>query len=64
MSGGNPAVDFNEFENYPMHILIPPNIETGKQEIKMIANKYQYKDKFIIYNTLFCFEMKPNQCYN
>ena len=35
-----------------MHILIPPKIETGKPEIKMIVNDYKYKDKFILNNTL------------
>ena len=35
-----------------MHILIPPNIETSEPEINMIANKYQYKDKFILNNTI------------
>ena len=35
-----------------MHILIPPKIETGEPEIYMIANKHQYKDSFILNNTL------------
>ena len=42
-----------------MHILIPPNIENGEPEIKTIANKYQYKDKLIINNTLI--DLKWNQ---
>ena len=42
-----------------MHILIPPNIENGEPEIKTIDNKYQYKDKFIINNTLI--DLKLNQ---
>ena len=48
VEGGKPAVDFNEFENYPMCILIPSNIEAGEPEINMIDDKYQYKDKFIL----------------
>ena len=48
MEGGKPAVDFNEFENYPMYILIPSNTEAGEPDINMIDDKYQYKDKFIL----------------
>ena len=43
----NPAVDFNIFEIYYMHVLRPPNIETLERQLKIIADKYQDKDKFI-----------------
>ena len=52
MSGGNPEVDFNVFENYSMHVLRPPNIETGEPELKIVSDKYQYKDKFILKNQI------------
>ena len=52
MSGGNPAVDFNEFEKYSMHILRSPNIKTVKPEVNTISDKYQYKDKFILNDVL------------
>ena len=35
-----------------MNILIPPNVEAGDPEIKMIANKYQYKDNYTLNNKL------------
>ena len=37
MSVGNPVADFNEFGSYAMNVLIPPNIETGEPELKMIV---------------------------
>ena len=52
MAGGNPKVDFNVFENYSVCILRPLNIETGDPELKIIAEKNQDKDKFILKNSL------------
>ena len=46
MAGLNPALDFNELENYAIRDLRPPNVETSKPEIKIIADKYRDKDKF------------------
>ena len=59
MVGSKTAVYFNEFENYDMQVLRPPNIETGGPERKMISEKYQDKDKFILNNSLS--DLKWNQ---
>ena len=45
-------VDFNGVENYTVNFLIPSNIKTCKQDLKMIAGKYQDKYKFILNNAL------------
>ena len=55
VSGENPEVDFNGFGNYLMTLLRSPNIETGKQKLKMITDECQDKDKFIL-NNKFCDE--------
>ena len=52
VAGVNPVVDFNSFENHYMHILTPPNIEIFEPELKMISNKYQYKDKFTLNSSI------------
>ena len=35
-----------------MYILIPPNIETGRTELKTISDKYQDKDNFLLNNEI------------
>ena len=50
--GGNPAVDFDGFDSYALHILRLPNIGTGDSELKMIDEKYQGNDEFILTNAL------------
>ena len=35
-----------------MHIIRPPNNETGEPELNIISDRYQYKDKFILNNEL------------
>ena len=52
VTGGNPALYFNGFENYFTHVLIPPNIESGETEINIVSDKHQYKDKFIVNNRI------------
>ena len=52
MAGLNHVVYFNVFKNYDMHFLITPNIENGFPELNIIVKKYQYKDEFIINNSL------------
>ena len=52
MAGVKPAVDFNLFYNYFIHVLITSNIDTGEPELKLFSNKYQYKDSFILNNAL------------
>ena len=48
----NPTVELNLFQNYYVHILIPPNIETGEPVLKIIHDKFQYKDNLILNNSL------------
>ena len=35
-----------------MYILIPPNIETGRTELKTISDKYQDKDNLLLNNEI------------
>ena len=50
--GGIPEVSLNLFENYAMHILIPPSIETGEPELNMIDDLKKYKYNCILNNLL------------
>ena len=52
VSVGNPAVDFNGFENYSMHVLRPKIIETDEPGLNMVSGIYQDKYKFILNNAL------------
>ena len=40
MTVGSPAVDFNELENYYVHVITPQIIEAGGPEQNNIADKY------------------------
>ena len=42
-----------------MHVLRPPNIETGEAALKIINEKYQDKDKLILNNSLIDAKWNP-----